>query len=302
MVPAPNKRQRHGFTLVELLVVIAVIGMLVVLLLPAVQAAREAARRTGCANNLKQLGLALNNYLTAHNERLPMGAPGGGRHGMWSHMLPYLEEATVHQELNLDGPTAREPHRYTLMPAYLCPSYPFKSVHRGDTNFDYQEGAMLTYQGAAGVLLDEENQRTSPANYGAVPENGAFGYAFARKLREIEDGTSKTFAIGEFVHIDRSAGSGYANPPGNVRAWILGDNGSWGSYAFKVLEHPPNIDIDRIADGVPYNHLPMGSHHPGLTLFVLVDGSVHSISNGIRLEVYQAAATVDGGEAVGSIQ
>ena len=81
-----------------------------------------------------------------------------------------------------------------------------------------------------------------------------------------------------------------------MRAWILGDNSGGGSYAVKVAEHPPNIDIDRISDAVPYNHLPLGSYHHGVTLFVYGDGSVHSIPDSIDLAVYQATATVNGGE------
>ena len=87
--------------------------------------------------------------------------------------------------------------------------------------------------------------------------------------------------------------------PGNVRPWILGANTNFGSYAFKVAEFVPNTRIDRVADGVPFNHLPMGSWHSGVTQFVMADGAVVSLENGFSSLVYRAMATVDGEEVVG---
>ena len=86
---------RRGFTLVELLVVIAIIGILIALLLPAVQSAREAARRVACANKLKQMGIAVQHYTEVWPEYFPPGSPGVLRHGLFSHMLPYLEQGNV---------------------------------------------------------------------------------------------------------------------------------------------------------------------------------------------------------------
>ena len=289
---------RRGFTLVELLVVIAIIGILVALLLPAVQSAREAARRMQCGNNLKQIGLALHNFQTAHDETFPVGAPGGGEHGMWTEMLPYLEQQNIYDKCEFDGNTGDDPMLYTLIEFYVCPSYPHKKVYQpGSTTHSYQVGAMLTYQGVAGALNDP-NQEVKTGSHGEIPYNGMFGYERPRAISEIRDGTSSSLAVGEFVHLDKGTSSSYAAPPGNVRAWVRGDNGSWGSYAFKVAEYPPNADIDRIADGVAYNHLPLGSHHPGATLFVFGDGSVHGLSDTIDFDVYQALATVNGGEVI----
>ena len=138
-------RTKNGFTLVELLVVIAIIGILVGMLLPAVQQVREAARRTSCANNLRQLGLAMTNYESAH-QHLPPGysshptrdgsvpsdvfidsatwdaAPGWG----WSaHMLPFVEGNTIHDGLQFSEPIWLEPHRQlceATLPLFLCPS------------------------------------------------------------------------------------------------------------------------------------------------------------------------------------
>ncbi len=112
------------------------------------------------------------------------------------------------------------------------------------------------------------------------------------------DGLSRTLAIGEFVHHDVIEGSNVMIHPGNVRPWILGANTSYGSYAFKVAEFVPNTRIDRVADGVPFNHLPMGSFHSGVTQFVLADGAVLSLSNDFGLKAYRAMATVNGEEVV----
>ena len=294
-----SRRIQQGFTLVELLVVIAIIGILVSLLLPAVQSAREAARRMECSNNLKQIGLALHNFQTANKEEFPVGAPGTGGHGMWTHMLPYLEQQNIYDKCEFDNSAGNDPMLYTLIDLYICPSYPHKKVYQpGSTTYSYQTGAMLTYQGVAGALIEEDQEVKASGSYGDTPYNGMFGYERPRAISEIRDGTSNSLAVGEFVHLDKATSSGYAAPPGNVRAWVRGDNGGLGSYSFKVAEWPPNVDIDRNADNVPYNHLPMGSYHPGATLFVFGDGSVHGLSDSIDVDIYRALSTINGGEVI----
>jgi len=91
----PVRRDSHGFTLVELLVVIAIIGILIALLLPAVQAAREAARRLQCTNNLKQLGMATHNYAAQYSGRFPAGTTGPHRHGLFTYILPFIEQDAI---------------------------------------------------------------------------------------------------------------------------------------------------------------------------------------------------------------
>lgn len=291
-----------AFTLVELLVVIAIIGVLVALLLPAVQAAREAARRTQCQNNLRQMGLAILNHAETYEETLPVGAPGDGRPGLFTYMLAFLEERATLQQIDLDGtahlnPSIQQnPVRYQEIPAYLCPSFPPPTVILSATAGEYQLGALTTYQGIGGALI-AEGQEVVTSQYGDMPLNGAFAWGEAKRLREVSDGLSQTLLVGEFVHRDFVAGV-FVDPPGNVRPWITADNQSFGSYSFRVCELPPNTPVERVADGVPFNHLPMGSHHEAVTYFARGDGSVHAISDGVDLQAYQALATASGDDVV----
>ena len=293
-------RQSAGFTLVELLVVIAIIGILVSLLLPAVQSAREAARRMQCSNNLKQIGLAVHNYATANNEYFPVGSPGDATHGLFTTLLPYVEQQNLYDELDLTGATVDtfdEPHRYTPLDVYFCPSYPFKQVFRDMPNI-HMNGALSTYQGNGGVLEGDETFDSGVWQNGYVSNNGVFGWQFLRSINDIRDGTTNTYLMGEFVQRDFVSGQ-FTEPPGNTRGWIMGaTRGSRGLYTCKVFELPPNVKLDRTADGVSFNHLPMGSYHPGGLLFTFCDGSVHFISETINFDVYRNMATVAGGEVV----
>ncbi len=301
---------RQAFTLVELLVVIAIIGVLVALLLPAVQAAREAARRMQCGNNLKQMGLAIQNYASAQNGKFPKGSPGPEMHGLFSLMLPHLEQQAVFDNLTIEydpntpeGNVRLEVQRNAVISAYACPSYTdpilIESQFAAPSVFDFQSGALTTYQGVSGALRPELNQEFLTASWGNLPYNGTFGWEYQREIRQITDGLSNTLAIGEFVHRDLAVGGLYADSPGNVRPWILGGTGGFGLYAAKVLQHPPNAKLDRILDAVQFNHLPMSSFHPGGVHFVMGDGSVHLISDSIDFEVYKSLGTCDGGETVG---
>ena len=301
-VQAARRRRLPGFTLVELLVVIAIIGILVALLLPAVQAAREAARRTQCQNNLKQMGLATLNHAETRGETLPLACPGDGRPGLFTHLLPFLEEQANYDQIDLDGTAHHNPNpdqnpvRFREIAVYICPSYPPPTVIFSATAGAYQLGALTTYQGVGGAII-ENDQEVVASQYGPMPFNGAFAWGKAQRIGEVSDGLSQTLLFGEFVHRDIVAGE-FVDPPGNVRPWITADNQTLGTYSFRVCELPPNTDVERIADGVPFNHLPMGSHHQGITYFARGDGSVHSISNGIDLQAYQALATASGDDVV----
>ncbi len=303
---ATSQKPKRAFTLVELLVVITIIGILISLLLPAVQSAREAARRLQCSNNLKQMGLALHNYATTWKESFPPADTGGYKHALFTSMLPFLEQQALYDSM-LDAeranPTtyttqADEAHKYTAIAAYLCPSWPHPTVYR-DLSSTWPlylgEGAITTYQGVSGAY---PNKAPYVSGDGRVPQNGMFGMGYVRRMGDVTDGLSNTLAMAEFVHIDQQKQS-YGAPPGNVRPWILGMGQSrQGMYTAKVLVYAPNAKIERFVEGIPYNHMPMGSHHPGGMNVLLGDGSVTSLSESINLELYFQLATVNGGEAV----
>ena len=300
--------RRKGFTLVELLVVITLMALLIALLLPAVQAAREAARRMQCGNNFKQMGLAIHSYASTWNECFPPGSPGAFKHGLFSLMLPYLEQVAVYDQLDLASSasntmdsTANHDQRYTAIRTYLCPSWPYPVNYPATAAKVQYPGALTTYQGVAGAYPDKDPAMTSVQ--GNIPKNGMFGWGFARAMGDVTDGLSQTLAMGEFVQIDVKPKSGStwdcSIPPGNVRLWIGGGYTSppclWAS---KVLVYPLGARVSRQADGIPFNYLPHGSFHAGGSYFLLGDGSVSFLSDGIGLEVYQSLGTCQGGETV----
>jgi prepilin-type processing-associated H-X9-DG protein len=305
------------------LVVIAIIGILVGLLLPAVQSAREAARRAQCQNSMRQMGIGVQNYISSH-KALPMGVArtmdsitGTNRHnfykrGLFSSLLQYTEEAATYDRIDFEyykhgRQYFNDPVRDAVVNIFICPNWNGPTtVSSAPSGFEYQLGAMVTYSGVGGAVRNR-GEKLVISQFGRVPNNGAFYFdeglvngsfpvalGAERKLGQIKDGQSKSFLIGEFVHRDCNVGQPPQAPPGNVRPWYLAGFGD-APYCFKVLEHPPNSCLSR-ALGIPFNYLPMGSYHAGLTNFAFIDGSVHSINDGVDIEVYKDFATVNGGE------
>ncbi|MEA1951980.1 MAG: DUF1559 domain-containing protein [Planctomycetota bacterium] len=306
LTKSPSRRPVDGFTLVELLVVIAIIGILIALLLPAVQAAREAARRMNCTNNMKQLGLAIHNYIAASSGRFPPGSTGRYSHGLFSTMLPYLEQDLVADTFTwgVESQTKIEKYRYTDIPPYTCPSYAGPHVIGvGDRSPNWLTGAITTYQGVNGAI-DNPAQTDACSAYGETPWNGLFPWMNAnnrpRFIRDVVDGTSHTLAMGEFVHRDKASVGPYdfAAWPGNCRSWIFGGDGTCGNYTSKVVVHHINSLLDRSTDGVGYNHLAFGSPHPGGANFVYADGSTRFVNEEIEMALYRALATFNGGETI----
>jgi prepilin-type N-terminal cleavage/methylation domain-containing protein len=316
--PGQALRPRPAFTLVELLVVIAIIATLIGLLLPAVQSAREAARRTACNNNLRQIGLGCLVYSSANRDNLPPGydgkAPSGNfqKLGLFTTILPFIEEKSTYDamQFNYTSSPFTDPVRDQVISSFICPSYPFPKISTGRTN-GYENGALVTYAGCGGAATGN----TCNVN-GTYPNSGAFLVSGPpcdgterifkgrrRSIRQVSDGTSKSFLAGEYVHRDFTVSRGvWQDPPGNMRPWYLAAfQSSEGAlpdiYHIKEFEFTPNTKTSRSAVG-SFNSLPMGSHHIGMTYFAYIDGSIRGVQDSIDQTVYQNIATVKGGELV----
>ena len=292
-------RRACGFTLVELLVVIAIIAILIALLLPAIQQVREAARRSQCQNNLKQIGVSIHNNMDSAGKpgHFPVGAIDNGKYGLFTTLLPYIEQMSVYKQIDLNGSPGSSSQRNTVIALYICPSYPGPALVT-TAKQTYMYGALSTYQGVAGAIQNK-GEKILTGSFGDIPENGMFGYKWARRVSEILDGLSSTLCVGEFVQQDKDPASDFNGFPGNVRAWILGANDSgYGSYSFKVVKYSINAKLDRTKDNIPFNHLPFGSHHAGGANFMYADGSCHFLDDDLDLTTYKALATCRGREII----
>ena len=278
--------RRGGFTLVELLVVIAIIGVLVALLLPAVQAAREAANRISCQNNLKQIGLATHNFHDTHR-MLPTAGNNGpdvadiccraerGRtdYYCWTyHLLPYLEAQNIH---DLSGPTDWDNLRKQVLPTYYCPTRRTPRL--------YQDFAKCDYAG----------------NSGLEEFDGVFvrGPQFEMNFAGITDGLSNTLAVGEArVHLkflDSNPDVNYTSD--NEDAYVNG----WRDETARRGGEPPQPDLlDATLPG-SLVHDDFGSSHQGGMNGALADGSVRMISFSVDPLTFRRLCTVNDGYPVG---
>jgi len=316
-------RKRHGFTLIELLVVIAIIGILVSLLLPAVQAARAAARRMQCKNNLKQLGIALHNYHgtfrvfpAAHMDTGTNGPAYRHQLSWLTYMLPYVEQTSVYNLIDFSqiGPHNSSPNpngSATNNPAFfaagstdinvfICPSDP---TRRGD-----QTWAPSNYVANQGPNCHCRGRACS----------GVFGHNTWTRFADITDGTSNTIAIGETLKGDlnvstlqdnyfyRPSGgnaqnidtcqSGTLNRSDRATVWL----GGHPQHNMLSTDRPPNDPrFDCIAPNNGCTNFAARSAHAGGALFGMCDGSVHFISETIDIAVYRGLGTKTGGEIAG---
>ena len=305
--------RRSAFTLVELLVVIAIIGILIGMLLPAVQSVREAARRSACSNNMKQITLACLNYESS-NQKFPPGSTGDRGFGLFAFILPYMEQNALYDTLELTKPANEAPNyaqRFFPVAGYVCPSFEFDTVQTSGNTA--RQGALPTYQGVGGSTIsssfDSSGNILPPgltAVHGDLPNNGMFTFADSdqlpgRDFGSVTDGSSNTFAIGEFVHRDYDPASNtFAQMPGSMRPWLVGDSGgSMATYEFKVVQRSLNEKVSRTgAAGVEFSYLPFGSSHIGGGQFSMADGSVRFVSDSINFTLYQQTATCNGGEVL----
>jgi len=298
--------RRKAFTLVELLVVIAIIGLLIALLLPAVQAARETARRMSCTNNLKQIGLALHMYHEVLKE-LPMGWIGfdtngdGYWHGEpgwgWgSKILQYLEQRTLYEgaiDFNLPiTDAANSKARRVPLRIYICPSGKSNSTFMLGPDDDESPiagsyptgGYQLSRSNYLGVFGTNDLHNACEGTGKKCLGNGTFFLNDGVGFRDFSDGLSNTFVVGErsakWVH---STWVGVISGGDHAPARVVG-----------VATYPPNSE----AAEAEYTHN-FSSFHPAGTNFLLGDGSVRMVPETIDQNVYRALCTRSKGDNVG---
>ncbi len=284
---------RPAFTLVELLVVIAIIGILVSLLLPAVQAAREAARRMQCSNNLKQIGLALHNYESSH-KKFPVGSWQSNFISPLVAILPHIEQGSNFQHWDFRLSYSHETNRSiaaTKIGTYLCPSMALpREVPMGPAN---EVGGPSSY-----LLCEGTDDYMTIADGVFGLQWPSFGYRNPnRTFGDISDGTSNTLFAGETVYNYKdslwptSAPAPYA---GTVRygtaRWVVG----YPKIALGTTLLPFNVHNAAAMGGFASMHAAGGSN------FLYGDGSVRFIHQNIDVVVYNAAATRAGGEVSGA--
>lgn len=308
----PKLRRVCGFTLVELLVVIAIIGILVGLLLPAVQSAREAARRMSCSNNVKQIALALHNYESAH-KKFPFG---WNTHGtLWSAMiLPYIEQNNLYSTLEFDesrnwatNDTPNELAGGVLLSGFRCPSMPIEEHIESNSGIPQRVPVSYRAVGGSEVTSDDTSTRPIPdtKSFEMLNLNGMFYACSATTFGTIPDGTSNTFAIGESM-----TDPGFVKDGQGMDHWIIGspqadpcrctgsNNGTEFSEAAGSTYMQMNLRIHDPAAHGRLMELAFGSYHTGGAYFGMADGSVQFVSDSINLETYRNLGAKNDGQVV----
>ncbi|MGA2069231.1 MAG: DUF1559 domain-containing protein [Thermoguttaceae bacterium] len=311
-----------GFTLVEVLVAIAIIGILIGLLIPAVQAARESSRRAQCANRLVQLALAAQNYHSA-NGSFPPGVDRSRspKSSVFVFLLPYLEQAALYEQWQSSATSDYQAVAATVLPELICPCdripqnplvNPVSLTKYGLTSYGGNGGTRSFDPSSPDLMADGIFFEVGPGSR-PVPNQRSVG------IEDITDGISQTLLFGERSHYDPNydsfAAQGWQQTMGEYGYWT-GSSGNLSlgdvtlssfapinyrlpfSYSSRAAADPP---CNSSSDFVYYADLRLcafGSRHSGGANFAMADGSVHFLGDGTSLDVLQALSTRAGGEPV----
>jgi prepilin-type N-terminal cleavage/methylation domain-containing protein/prepilin-type processing-associated H-X9-DG protein len=275
----PRMRCRRGFTLIELLVVIAVISVLVALLMPAVQQAREAARRSQCRNNLKQIGIALHNYHASH-DRFPPGYVAGAVYpattngwGWPAMLLPYLDQSPLYNAINFQFPVEHAtnlPSVASTLPGFLCPS---DQTGAGSFQVTDAGGAVIIPAAPPSSYAATVGDDSSEAD--AAMGNGTFYRNSGTRIADLVDGTTTTVLVGErgFGYVKGTwagAPNGALVRAGTLNPWPAATATS----PVFLLVHNNWINILTDSDGGLDD---FSSFHTGGAQMLFADGSVRFI-------------------------
>jgi len=271
MVRHNPKTRIAGFSLVELLVVITIIGILISLLLPAVQSAREAARRIQCGNNLRQIGIGLHNYHAAHGCFPPGCSEPSGKLIAWSvFLLPFIEQDNVHRQFRFDKKFSADENSDAtriIISTYLCPSTNRLGTGRtgavtSEGNSSHPNGMACTDYGGMYGWSNLSTGKTLP---------GVMVYDRAISIDQITDGTSNTIIVAE------DTGRGWKK------------NGEW-SNGQNIFDQSDKINVSQNNE--------MWSDHSGGINAAFCDGSIHFLSDQMSAETVAALCSRSGGEVV----
>ena len=312
---------KRGFTLIELLVVIAIIAILIALLLPAVQQAREAARRTQCRNNMKQLGLAIHNYHD-NNRKFPMGTRYPTSAPNWRiAILPFLDQAPLYNQLNFAGSFNAGYTNNTVLTslfvaAYKCPS---STLPSNSTSFSGNSGAGMLhdYVGISGATPDPaaRTSECSPEHrYGGITcINGMLSPNLSRSMRDVTDGTSNTMIIAEqsgpIGTADLRANyyggwGGFTRPMGGtdsiatLTSWTTTTD-TWGT-AVTTVRYSPNPAVTSSGNDNVYDmNTALTSYHEGGVHVLMCDGAVRFVSENVAFTTLTNLASRADGVVLG---
>ncbi len=285
-----SQRFARAFTLVELTLVVTLIGLLMAILLPALQAARESARRLQCAHHLRQLGLAMHSYHNVH-QRFPAGIARGSRL-MWSgQLLSYLEEAPLYESIDLDAPWTVAPNSRacaSYLSFFRCPS---TLAPRHLTAQGIAQRVPCTYLACSSGTVRRESG--PPPLVGRPYSNGIFYIDSRIRIAKIRDGTSQTLALGEAIFDFREIGPDWSGQPQFVDHWYIGTtqgNGNEISESMGTTAVPINtyFNAGAFADE---RELAFGSWHGGGALVNFADGHVSFLDESLDGTPWSAMGT-----------